>query len=262
MTYSAKDLLALPIVPEGLAAKSVDFDWKGPGAHLAPTKATPLAKALMGKTNCGLYVLMSGTLVWAARRLEFVADIRPVLQMAEALLCYQDDPRYFAEDGPSHLTSPLPAAQEAVETLCYETSAVFMATPGRHASRPPIQAVENVVSVARFVLGSDGQKSFRKWLTDSIARLDAIAPNPHQDFRSRYDFGSAEDWEAYKALNMGPPLPLDALASGDALGPEGLADQFARFLTSVDPSGNPYLASAETMLALGFVGAPYQPRKR
>lgn len=262
MTYSATSLLALPLVPDGIAAKSIDFDWKGPQAHLAPTRATPLGKALMGKTNCGLYVLLSGTLVWAARRLEFVADIRPLLQMAETLLCYQDDPRYFAEDGPSHLTSPLPPAQEAVETLCYETSAIFMATPGRHASRPPIQAVENVASVTRFVLGSDGQKPFRKWMTDSIARLDEIAPNPHQDFRSRYDFGSAEEWEAYKILNMGEPLPLDVLLPGGASDPAGRAERFARFLASVDSSTNPYLASAETMLALGFVGTPYQARKR
>jgi hypothetical protein len=262
MTHSANNLLVLPLVPEGLASKSVDFDWKGPQAHLAPTKATPLAKALMGKTNCGLYVLVSGTLVWAARRLEFVADIRPLLQMAEMLLCYQDDPRYFAEDGPSHLTRPLPPAQEAVETLCYETSAIFMATPGRHASRPPIQAVENVASVTRFVLGPDGQKSFRKWMTDAIARLDGIAPNPHQDFRSRYDFGSAEEWEAYKQLNMGPPLPLDVLVQGDVSDAAVCATRFGQFLAQVDPSTNPYLASTETMLGLGFVGTPYRPRKR
>ncbi|HEY6919906.1 MAG TPA: hypothetical protein VI412_11620 [Tabrizicola sp.] len=262
MTYSAKELLALPVAPDGIAARSVDFDWKGPQAHLAPTKATPLAKALMGKTNCGLYVLLADTLVWAARRLEFVAEIRPLLQMAEALLCYQDDPRYFAEDGPSHLTSPLPPAQEAVETLCYETSAIFMATPGRHASRPPIQAVENVVSVTRLVLGSDAVKPFRKWITDSVARLDSIAPNEHQDFRSRYDFGSVEDWEAYKTLNMGLPLPPDVLSLQETGAPSDLADGFARYLRSVEPATNPYLASAETMLAQGFMGTPYQPRTR
>lgn len=262
MTYSATKLLTLPLAPEGLAAKSVEFDWKGPQAHLAPTKATPLAKALMGKTNCALYVLLCGSLVWAARRLEFVAETKPLLQMAEALLCYQDDPRYFAEDGPSHLTVALPPAQEAVETLCYETSAIFMATPGRHASRPPIQAVENVVSVTRHVLGPDWQKAFRKWVTESVAKLDVIAPNTHQDFRGRFDFGSVEDWEAYKALNMGPPLPLDVLVVD---GPTDAADRsrsFATFISAVESSGNPYLASSEVMLGLGFVGTPYEPRVR
>jgi len=260
MTDSAAKLLTLPLTPEGLAAQSVGFEWRGPQAYLAPTRATPLAKALMGKTNCGLYVLLCGSLVWAARRLEFVANTKPLLQMAEALLCYQDDPRYFAENGPSHLTSPLPPAQEAVETLCYETSAIFMETPGRHSSRPPVQAVENVVSVTRHILGPDWQKAFRTWVTDSIATLNAVAPNPHQDFRSRYDFGSAEDWDAYKRLNMGRPLPLDVLVPGESHDPGELSRRFAAFLAEVRPAENPYLVPAEAMLALGFVGQPYQPR--
>src|SRR5690606_4069924 len=245
------------ILPEGLAASSFPDDWKGPKAHLAPTKSTPMGKALMGKTNSALCTLGAGALLWAAGRLAAVADVRPLNDMAETLLLWERDPRYYHRIGPRHLQEAVPAPREAVETLCAKTTAIFKDSPGKHISDPPVQTIEDLISVTRFLLGPDSLAAFRTWVTTAIATFDRIAANPHQDFRGRFDFGSVAEWEAHKAQNMGPPLPIEACNVGCDLGPEACAALYHDFARSVDPVANIYLAPAEVMAELGFAGAPY-----
>lgn len=244
-------LFAANFVPVDVAAHSFDFKWNGPEAHLAPARKTPLSKALLGKTNCALFVLTAGTLVWAARRMDRIADVLPALCMSEALLCYQDDANYVRRDRPNHLESAMTKQREIIETLCYETTAIFQATPGEHSSRPPIQAAENVISVTRHILGLDWEGPFRDWVKSTLSRLDQIAANPSQTFLSAYDFESDDDFAKYIIRNVGPPLPISVCDTGVSPEPASLRRQYDEFLGGVDWTSNPYLAPPEMMRALG-----------
>jgi hypothetical protein len=262
MTTSTR-LLDRLILPKDLPAKNVDFEWNGPGLHFAPLNATPLSKALMGKTNSALCTLCAGALVWGARRLEMVTEASPAYLIAEALLLWEDDPRYYHHPGPSSGTRPSGQAYEAIVDLFRETTSIFKDSPGRHISDPPVQTVENVFSVVRQVLGPDWIDPFRKWTTQAIAKLDLLAVNTHQDFTGRFDHESEQAWEVHKALNMGRPIAIEVLNPGDVRWDSLHSDNvYGDFMTSVDWQQNRYLASPEHMTSLGFPGTPYNPKAR
>src|SRR3954468_13450222 len=112
MSQSSERLLNTLAFPPGIEAAMVEFDWLGPDQHLAPTNATPLSRALKGKTNCALVVLMAGCLLWTAKRLSKLTDTEPCVYMAETLLCWQSDPRYYDRDGPKQFREPMPIQRE------------------------------------------------------------------------------------------------------------------------------------------------------
>ena len=145
--------------------------------------------------------------------------VRPLLAMAEALLCYQANPRNFNRDGPSHLKSKMPVPREVVETLCMETSAIFHATPGDHSTHPPIIAVESVITVTRHILGKEWERPFNTWLKATIARFNRIAGDPRKEFLGYSDFPSARDFKQYVTTRVGPPFPPEACNKPD-LAPE------------------------------------------
>lgn len=250
-------------LPDGLPARSVSFDWDGPGEHFAPLNATPLSKALKGKTNSALCTLCAGALVWGARRLEMVTEASPAYLIAEVLLLWEDDPRYYHHPGPASGPRPSGPAYEAIVDMFRETTSIFKDSPGRHVSDPPIQTVENVFSVVRQVLGPDWIDPFRSWTQQALAKLDQLAPNPHQDFTGRFDYDSEEEWEAHKALNMGRPIAVEVLNPGGETWTVERSDACYRdFMTSVKPAENRYLATPALMRDLGFSGTPYQPKAR
>lgn len=250
-------------LPSDLPASSVDFKWYGPGEHFAPDEATKLSGSLKGKTNCALCTLCAGALVWGARRLENVTDSSVAYLVAEVLLLWEDDPLYYQHPGPSPGPKPSGPAYEAVVDMFRETSTIFKDSPGAHISDPPIQAVENVFSVVSHVLGPEWREPFEQWTAQAIARLDAFAPNPHQDFSHRFDHPSQAAWEAHKAKNMGSPIPLDILNPQDEAWSTQQAKEFYRsFMAAANPTENRYLGTPERMLALGFSGKPYVPKVR
>ena len=177
--------------------------------HLAPIGATPLSKALKGKTNCALAALIAASLVWSARRLRLLTDTSPCLWVAETVLCWQSDPLYFNRNFAKQFIRPMPEVREAMAVaLCRETSALFMVSPGSALTDPRIQIAENVIALTRHVLGPF-EAPLRTSLKAVIRRLDALAPNPYQDFRGAFDFDSDAEYLEYKRRNMGPPLPIE-----------------------------------------------------
>lgn len=180
------------------------------------------------------------------------------LWLAETVLCWQSDPLYFNRDFPKQFIRPMPKAREATATLCSKTSALFMANPGEHVIGPPIQITENVVALTRHVLGPKFKAQLRTWLTAVIRRLDTLAANPYQDFRSKSDFDSDVEWLEYKRRNMGPPLPIEVADPSREIAPADLAPLYANFIASVDWAANPYLRSPDELRQAGFVGEPYR----
>lgn len=249
-------------LPEGLPSKTIEFSWHGPTAHLAPITATPLSKALKGKTNSALCTLAVGSILWSAERLRNVTSATPLFLIAEVILLWEDDPRYFHHPGPSPKPETITDAYQAVSALFRQAAGIVAKSPGSHLSDPPIQDVENIFALTRHVLGEAWIPAFRVWTQRSIAALEKIAPNPHQDFKSRYDFDSEAAWEAHKALNMGPPIAIEACNAGADLTPEQSTALYREFMLGVVPGANRYLASPELLKAKGFPGTPYVPRSR
>lgn len=258
MSESSDRLLrALPF-PAGIEAGSVTFDWQGPDAHLAPLSATPLSEALKGKTNCGLVLLLAGSLLWTARRLARLTDAAPCVYAAETLLCWQSSPLYYDPDGPKQFQRPMPVQREAAMTVCRKAAAIFMISPGRHIADPPIQLTENVIALTRFILGPELENPFRDWVRAVIDRLNALAPNPWQDFRGRFDFATEEEYLAHKARNMGEPLPIEVANPETPVDPAALPALYDAFLERVDWAANPYLRSPDALREAGFSGTPYR----
>lgn len=255
LSHTRAMLLKVSFLPSDLPALALDIKWRGPESHLAPSRKTPLSKALMGKTNCGLFVLAAACLIWAAQRLKLVADVNPLLCTAEALLCYQSDAAYFNRDGPTHLNGHLPLQREIVETLCYETSAIFQEIPGEHSSDPPIQAVETIIFLTRHILGPEWLEPFKDWVKTTIARLDRVAQNHFQTFQSIFDFETEEEFVTHLRNNVGNPLPLTVCGDGPDRDSKQYRLEFEEFMQGVDWSSNPYLSSPEVIQALGLPSA-------
>ncbi|MCX7888213.1 MAG: hypothetical protein N2422_00600 [Rhodobacteraceae bacterium] len=251
MSTSMRGLLESFGLPEGLSVAPLDFKWEGPDAHLAPTRVTPLSRALHNKTGAALFVLCAGSLLWAARRLENHADVTPAVANAEVLFCYQADARYFSLDGPAHLKSKLPVAREVIETLCYETSGIFFEVAGEHSPRPPITAVENVISVTRHVIGQQFLPSFRSWVSDMLGQLARIAANPRDEFLTVHDFDGEDAYQDYVRRNVGHPFPPSVLNVGPDRPAEDYVAEFRAYLPTVDWRSNPYLAPPDVMMGLG-----------
>ena len=247
-------------VPSGVALSRADFEWEGPDEHLSPVRETPLKNALYGKTNCGLVLISAATLIWAARTMHNLANVSPCIHMAEALLCWQADPRYYDISAPAYPEDDDDedyVEDEVVETFCVEATSFFMASPGEHTADPEIEATANLICLTRHILDPTPRKLYKAWLKSLIRRLDEIAPNPAQTFMSISDFASPEEFAAYERKNMGEPLPLEAANMSREYSPASGHDLFQTFLRDVDWRTNPNLSSPEDMVALGFVGTPY-----
>jgi hypothetical protein len=256
-------LLDRIILPEGLPAKSIDFPWYGPTEHLAPNASTPLSKALKSKTNSALCTLAAGALLWSAQRLRYITGATPLFLVAEVMLLWEDDPRYYHHPGPSPKPATITDAYHATAALFRQAAGIIVKSPGNHISSPPIQDVENIFALTRHVIGEDWIPAFRDWTVNALAVLDQLAPNPHQDFTSRHDYESDADWEAHKALNMGPPIAIEVLNHPPGtIDPVQSSALYRNFMLAVQPKENRYLATPELMISLGFPGKPYVPKAR
>jgi hypothetical protein len=231
----------LPI-PDFLRASSFDIKWRGADAYIAPTTMTPLQRALAGKTNAGMITLIAGCALLAARRLELVADTNRLHYLAEVLLCFESDPRWYSGYRRPKSATPPPPAEQAVSAIFTRATGVFQQTPGRHSSFPPIQAAKNVVALLDVVLGAEHRDFLRKFLDQSIQRLNQFAPNPEQVFTTRSAYETEEEWEQVKRRNFGPPVPIEVLDMSKGLSPEALQPLYAEFLSTADPGRNPYLS--------------------
>ena len=245
------------ILPESLRASSIDFEYRGARAHYAPSSETPLSRAMLGKTNCAVITLIAGMNLLVAHRLERVADVRLLVQLAEVLLCFERAPEYYSG---YHQESPTPdrnSAESVITGLFSEGTAVFASNPGKHSSFPPTQALKNTAALAELVFGKQHRAYLAEFLNAAVAQLGVVASNPNQVFTRKSDYATRSEWEEAVRRNFGTPVPIEAVGAGQVLSVGDLASLYQSFLNSVDWQANPYLRSADQMIDLGFIGDPY-----
>jgi hypothetical protein len=86
---------------------------------------------------------------------------------------------------------------------------------------------------------TDHHATFGSWLSESLRRCHQFLP--------------ASDVEVEKQ----PPVPRELFDPSFDPREDAVREALTRFVATLDPTRNPYLRSAEAMLADGFVGQPY-----
>jgi hypothetical protein len=259
-----QDLRTLLDLDESFAVTSFtgfpEKDYKGSSAF---------DEGLKNVTTAGAILLAGGCVLWAARRLEKVADVTRCYLSAEALLCYQDSPAYVRwsafDDYPPY-GDPTNDAERAVQFTSSNLWFDFeLKASNQHHLLPPQvwPKVAQVVAMVRTVLGPSGRAPFDAWLTMVLERLQEVAPNPRALARAKLK-DKRFDWSVecrYEQENMGPPLP-PAVLDPRHTDASDLGGLYAEFLTSVDWKKNLFLPSPEVMKERGFEDTPYVPRPR
>ena len=244
-------------LPPGLETAALGFTWRGPDAHLAPERATPLSQALLGKTNCALVVLTAANLLWSARRLSSLTDTSPCVFMAETLLCWQSDPLYYDPDGPKQFSPPMPVPRRFRRRSAERQPRSSLSTRPAHFRSAHSDRRKRDLADA-FASGRRVRLAVSPMAEGGYCEARRLAPNPVQDFRGRDDFPNDEAYQEFKRKNMGSPLPLQAVNPETETNSAQLSRHYAEFLAQVDFTTNPYLRSPSDMSAAGFVGEPYR----
>lgn len=217
-------------------------------------------------TTAGSLLLLAGCMLWVARRLAKVTDVKRCYQVAEALLCFQDCPSYFGKRWPP-IKPPRSDAERAVKALT-DLMGINRGLWVGKASHPLPPGIAETASVAvtmvRTVLGAEAKGPFEAWLQTIVDRLQQFAANQRAiALRAKMKGGVWFHYdveERFTKQHMGPPLPpalLDLRFTPEA---KTLGALYEQFLGAVDWQQNPFLATPKELARLPFYkGTPYVP---
>lgn len=237
------------------------FVWKGLTKHIGPTSDfTPLQKALLNKTNCALYMIYIGCVGFCSARTITALDQKMNNSLIEQIFCYQFDWRY-----PKLFGLPITMVDSGAERIsAIRRSVAFYffdiveRMPSFFNSNSPIADVSFMINLARHIAGRENQDIFDSWVEKMIARMDVIAPFHEHPSPKLSDYASREEWEDTVRKVHGDPLPMEVLnLSFDPTGKDLRALAVAE-LNSIDPAGNPLLATPDLLRERGFKGTPYR----
>jgi hypothetical protein len=236
--------------------------WSGPSAHNGSDGNAGLKKALVDKTQAGLFTLYSGVLIWAAARLETKTDVSPLKDLAVALFCLQQDNSYYRPPEARADIGEIDEAERYVSTVLYLMHLFFqdrMRNGGRWPLYPNFVAVAKAITLTRYHMGAPQRAVFDPWLKAAITRVDVLAPFPqHAELSPRIP---PEAQEAQRAATMGTPIPPQALDLTRAVGGLDFPAAWTEFLTTVEWPSNRYLNPPHSVeLAPGHGRAYAEPR--
>lgn len=222
------------VAKSGVADAPVAHGWDDANpdrAYLKPDEM--LRKKIDMSSYRGLVALSLGFAEWTAWRLHAYEPDRTLLQFIEAGWASVVDWRYLANHpilrwaewrGP--VRGPLCAACLLLWDVIRITRKVQFASP------------ESVGLSQLAVHVLPDAKSFKQWRRSAIEGLARAYPRRPEDL-------------------LGTPVPREALDPGREYKPEDAKRFISEFLSKVQPSENPYLASPENMKSAGFEGTPY-----
>jgi hypothetical protein len=243
-------------IPDDFSSDDFPSEWSEPMHHA--TSGGPLKAALIDKTQGALHAIYSGVLIWAARRLERMTDVKALEDLAVMLFCYQHDPDYLfaGEEPPGILDSSRAEKYRGTEMyLRYLIFYQFWSNGWNWPLLPHYSTVAEAISLARYHMGPKQRATFDPWVEGIISRMNVLAPlTEHADLTPNVP---EPDKAARRLLVMGPPIPPQLLDL--RLDPNGLDMSAAsrEFLTTVDWRDNRYLKSPKDIV-LASGGRPYQ----
>jgi hypothetical protein len=246
-------------IPEALEARPVDKEWKGTSKHLGPHQYTPLRKSLELKTSAAVVSIMAGSVTWAAVRLGSFPEGARLAQLAEAMFCFQMDPRYFLvmeEFGFFPATDGMQMPEAAVEVYPWVFCQDLLSFDDMWPVYPQTVEAAQIVHLTRHVMPAR-DKAYDRWLDGAIAALNDNAP--FLDCRNvPLPDGSPEEmYRAEACRAMGQALGPSALVPG-LFDLEKNRQEVVELLAQANHTENPYLRSPAEMSARGFATSPYR----
>ncbi len=206
-----------------------------------PARAEEVARlqTLSKRANCALTIAVGE---WILARFEGMdADPDPAMFL-EAAWAANVDNRYAHEIEIVDNEWRGPVRGPISMALTFVIDALFAEEAGPNSSMNPAWAA----CFARHVLPRSD--AFDTWLEVCLERLEAFYPAPPED---------NADWFEPE-LNYGPPPPVEVFNPDvpfDTTQADGLID---RYLRSLAPTTNEFLATPSEMADLGFEGVPYR----
>jgi len=278
-------------IPLDLHAAPIDKAWKGSAAHMKSPKAT--AELLWGLNGSAGWLLHAGCLVWAHERLrgDGAAEVATLGHLAEALLCFQADPRYVrpVDEHQYHpLTDDDGVAVGASKVLTHLFFKSYCSWPHKRPIRGHGPSLNMTVYIVKDLMPK-GSQQFGRWFKASVRRLTEVSALPgavtfpakavSRTLVKETQAASAADPTGAVALHArvaqgisqsgvaaGTPAELTQgdLAFGAPLDPWIIpggelpdGNGLDRLLRSVDHAANPLLHTPAELVELG-VPVPYR----
>jgi hypothetical protein len=245
-------------IPADFGIADFPGEWSKPTDHTGPEGSSPLKTALVDKTQSALYAIYSAVLIWTARRLEYMTDIKPLEELAVALFCYQHDPAYLTTARKRPRLLEIARREKYEATVLYFEYAIFYdrwCNNGDWSLFPNFSIVADAINLARHHMGARQRAVFDPWVEAVIERMNILAPLPqHADFTWEIP---EEAMPAQRLVTMGPPVPPQALDVRLDLEDFDMAAASKEFLTTVDWQGNRYLSRPED-ISQRTNGQPYR----
>lgn len=176
---------------------------------------------------------------WIAWRLDGVTDVTDLLHFAEAMWVANVDYRYAHE-----IPHAPPANTRGGEYVAYrawqDLNALFRLCP---KGKGKASSCVELTLLARFVLAKAKQTALQDWIKFAVKER----VSKFWQLKSSGDDAERE---------QGAPIPREAFDPSVKFAPAKAGNYIRDFLSSVDPSANPYLRSPSELKKLG-IERPY-----
>ena len=251
-------------LPKITPMATADFEalvWNGALSHIGPVAdITPLQEALLGKTNCALYMLYLGCVGLCHQRTAPMFDQKLNRLLMEQIFAYQFDYRYAKTFGITiedvdDTSDKIRAVRRSIAYFFFE---IVERCPTFFMSERPIADVGFMVNLTRHLCGQANARIVDGWIRGLVERMALAAPSTVKHSPFIYDFPDRASWEAAARETHGSPLPLEFLDLGRDLAEVDLSMQTSLQLEQIDPSQNQLLTPVADLVASGFVGTPYR----
>ncbi|MBL9051868.1 MAG: hypothetical protein JNK19_17270 [Tabrizicola sp.] len=247
-------------IPADVGTRPLDKDWKGTSKHLGPHHYTPLRKSLELKTSAALLSIVAGSVAWASARLQAFPEGARLAQLAEAIFCFQVDPRYFivaAEFGFFPQTDGMPLPEAVIEVYPWALCQDLFSFDDMWPVYPPTIETAQIIHLTRHIMPA-GDKSYDRWVEGAIFALDQNAPFLDSRKEPLPDGSPEEVYNAEACRAIGQPLGPSALLPGLPFDQARNRAEVAEILEQAGTLHNPYLRSPDEMIARRFTGTPYR----
>jgi hypothetical protein len=228
-----RDLPAV-IARSGISDEPVNHGWDDNDPEFAYVGSDERMQNRISQiSDRGVLALSAGTAEWIAWRFHKLTDEPLLFNKVDAIWAGTIDWHYLS-------TAPLPPRKD-------------WQGPIRGPVRSAARWLDRMVQLLR-------REEFAYPEAVSLGQLMLFVtakPDLFKDWR-RFAVGQLTKLYAADKTNvLGAPVPREALDPDTQFDPAAAPAQLDRFLRGLDPTGNPFLATPDEMIAAGFTGTPY-----